>query len=379
MAVVVTDKKRRFNLVFLTGGFLILNRYIIREICGPITVICAVLIAIFSSYSAAEYLADAVSGLLRLDTIILMILLKIAIALEVLLPTALYLSVVIALGRMYRDSEMVALESCGVGTLRVIKSVFYLSLMTAVLVASISLFVRPWAYKKIYWLKALSVSNVDFSQMEAGNFYELQGGNVVIFAEKIHDKARRGERVFIRSEEGEKQQVIYAKKVYERIDEASGHPVLLLRDGTIYEFYQEDNKGKITQFQQATYLLTPKEIVPRKYRRKAATTMYLYRSDKLEDIAELQWRLSTPLSAILLGLLGVPLSRANPRQGKYGKVVIAVVVFAVYYNVSIVAKNWIEKDVVNIMVGIWWVPLLLVVFMLILLWRQNVLFFRRNS
>ena len=107
--------------------------------------------------------------------------------------------------------------------------------------------------------------------------------------------------------------------------------------------------------------------------------MYLYRSDKLEDIAELQWRLSTPLSAILLGLLGVPLSRANPRQGKYGKVVIAVVVFAGYYNVSIVAKNWIEKDVVNIMVGIWWVPLLLVVFMLILLWRQNVLFFRRNS
>jgi len=358
--------------------FLILNRYIIREICGPIAVICAVLIAIFSSYSAAEYLADAVSGLLRPDTVILMILLKIAIALEVLLPTALYLSVVIALGRMYRDSEMVALESCGVGTLRVLKSVFYLSLMTAVLVASISLFVRPWAYQKIYWLKALSASDVDFAQMEAGNFYELQGGNVVIFAEKIHDKAKRGERVFIRSQDSEKQQIIYAKKVYQRVDEASGYPVLLLRDGTMYDLYLSGERGKITQFQQATYLLTPKEIVPQKYRRKAATTMDLYRSDKLEDIAEFQWRLSTPLSAILLGLLGVPLSRTNPRQGKYGKVVTAVLAFAIYYNVSIVAKNWIEKDVVNAIPGIWWVPLLLLVFMLILLWRQNVFYFRRN-
>ena len=341
--------------------------------------ICTVLISIFTSYSAAEYLADAVSGLLRTDTIVLMILLKIAIALEVLLPTALYLSVVIALGRMYRDSEMVALESCGVGTLRVFKSVFYLSLMTALLVASLSLFVRPWAYNKIYLLKAHSQSNFDFAQMESGNFIELQSGNVVIFAEKVHDKAKRGDRVFIRSQDNEKQQVIYAKKVYQRVDEASGYPVLLLRDGTMYDLYHGGERGKITQFQQATYLLTPKEIVPQKYRRKAATTWYLYKSDKSEDIAEFQWRLSTPLSAILLGLLGVPLSRTNPRQGKYGKVFTAVLVFAIYYNVSIVAKNWIEKDVVNAIPGIWWVPLLLVVFILILLWRQNALFFRRNS
>ena len=342
-------------------------------------VICAVLIAIFSSYSAAEYLADAISGLLRPDTIMLMILLKIAIALEVLLPTALYLSVVIALGRMYRDSEMVALESCGVGTLRVLKSVFYVALMTSVLVAVVSLFIRPWAYGKIYWLKAQSQSNFDFSQMEAGNFYEIQSGDVVIFADKVYEKSRRGERVFIRSSDGPKQQVIFANEFFQRVDAASGHPLFLLRDGTIFEFSQSGDAGKITQFQQATYLLTPKEVVPQRYRRKAAPTTSLFQSDSLEDMAELQWRLSTPLSAILLGLLGVPLSRTNPRQGKYGKVILAVVVFAIYYNVSIVAKNWIEKDVVSAKIGIWWVPLLLIVFTLFLLWRQNAFFIRRNS
>lgn len=360
-------------------AFLILNRYIILEICRPIAVICIVLISIYSSYSAAEYLADAVSGMLRPDTVMLMIMLKIAIALEVLLPTALYLSVVIAIGRMYRDSEMVALESCGVGTLRILKSVFYLSLITALVVASLSLFVRPWAYKQIYLLRAQSQTNFDFSRLEAGSFYELQSGNVVIFAEKIYDKARRGKNVFIRSEDSEKQQVIYARKVYQRVDKASGYPVLLLQDGTIYEFFHGSDKGKITQFQQITYLLTPKEIASQKYRRKAANSMHLYRSDTLQDMAELQWRLSTPLSAILLGLLGVPLSRTNPRQGKYGKVVLAVLIFAFYYNVSIVAKNWVEKDVVSAKVGIWWVPLIMFVFMLILLWRQNVLFFRRKS
>jgi len=135
---------------------LILDRYIIHEIGKPMVVICTVLIAIFASYSAAEYLADAVSGLFLPGAVLLMLVLRIAIALEVLLPTTLYLSVVIALGRMYRDSEMVALSSCGVGMTRILRSVFYFALIVALLVAALSIFVRPWAYKKVYGLKTLA-------------------------------------------------------------------------------------------------------------------------------------------------------------------------------------------------------------------------------
>ena len=132
------------------------------------------LIAIFASYSAAEYLADAVSGLFPPGAVLLMLVLRIAIALEVLLPTTLYLSVVIALGRMYRDSEMVALASCGVGITRILRSVLYLAMVVALLVAGLSIFARPWAYKKVYDLKTLAKEDFDISRMEAGNFYEIK-------------------------------------------------------------------------------------------------------------------------------------------------------------------------------------------------------------
>jgi len=114
-----------------------------------------------------------------------------------------------------------------------------------------------------------------------------------------------------------------------------------------------------------------------RYRRKAASTGHLASSESLEDIAEFQWRLSTPLSAVLLGLLGVLLSHTTPRQGKYAKVLLAVVVFAVYYNISVVAKNWVEKGAVAPIPGIWWVQVLLVFVIIVLAWRQDLFFFRR--
>jgi lipopolysaccharide export system permease protein len=107
--------------------------------------------------------------------------------------------------------------------------------------------------------------------------------------------------------------------------------------------------------------------------------MHLLRSPKPEDVAELQWRLSTPLSTLLLALLAVPLSRTTPRQGKYVKVVAAVLIFAFYYNITIVAKNWIEKGVLNAVPGIWWVQVSLAGLILVLLWRSGDVFVRHST
>ncbi|MBT8366090.1 MAG: LptF/LptG family permease, partial [Deltaproteobacteria bacterium] len=97
-----------------------------------------------------------------------------------------------------------------------------------------------------------------------------------------------------------------------------------------------------------------------------------------EEIAEFQWRLSTPLATILLALLGVPLSRSSPRRGKYAKVTTAVVIFAVYYNLSALTKKWVEKGVLDSIPGIWWIQFLLAGLLLFLFWQPALIFFRRG-
>jgi lipopolysaccharide export system permease protein len=338
---------------------LIIERYLIREIIKPMVVICAILVAIFASYTAARYLADAAYGLLSADTIVSFVLLRVAIALEVLLPTTLYLSVVLAVGRMYADSEITALSASGVGITRILRAIFFLALLVAAVVGSISLYVRPWAYEKFYWLKAQAKADFDITRMEGGNFYEIGEGNRIFFAEQINRQQQYAERVFIHTERGDTLQVIYAKQAYQKTDEASGYKVLVFSSGYLYEFSRGGDGGQIIRFQRSTLSLRPEEITVLEYKIKGAASEQLARSSSSADMAELQWRLSTPITTVLFALLGVPLSRTDPRQGKYAKVVVAVIIYALYYNLSAVAKRWVEQAVVGSIPGIFWVQALL--------------------
>src|SRR5262249_56264241 len=77
------------------------------------------------------------------------------------------------------------------------------------------------------------------------------------------------------------------------------------------------------------------------------------------DTAELQWRLSTSWSTLLLGMLGVPLSRARPRQHKNAKVGIAILIYAGYYLFYESARTWVQNGVIPPFPGIWIAPALL--------------------
>lgn len=348
---------------------MIINRYLFREILNPMLAILAVLVIIFASYLAATYLADAVLGNLPLVAVALLIAIKISISLEILLPVTLLLSVVIAFGRLYKDSEMTALASCGISSGQTLKPVLYLATVVAVAGACSSLFIRPAAFDHIYRMKARAERDMDIGLMEGGQFYELQSGTMVFFAERFVQNPVRAQQVFIRSQGGDEIKIICAEQVRQRLDKDSGRRFLLFNKGQMVEFASQDRGGKVTDFQEATYFLDPPESALKNYKRKAASTARLMRSDQLEDIAELQWRLTTPLSTLLLALIGVPLSRTNPRKGKYARVGLAVVIFAVYYNLFVVAKTWVEEGIVAPFPGIWWVPALLAVFLLVLLRR----------
>ena len=353
---------------FYRAHTLIIDRYLKREIAKPMVVVCTFLVTIFSIYSAARYLAKVVDGLLPGALVLPLVLLKATIALEVLLPIALHLSVVLGLGRLYSDSEMTALSACGVGPGRVLRNVFWLSLLIAMMVGTLSLVVRPWAYEQSYWLRARAAVEFDITKLEPGRFHEKQLGNRVIFVEKLNRKQNRVEGVFIQKEYGDIVQVIYAREAYHQVDETTGERILVCLDTHLYELSRNGNGDLIGQFGEVRIVMEEREIEPAGYKRKAASTTHLARSDSTEDIAELQWRLSTALSTMLLGLLGFPLSRAEARQGKYSKLLVAVLVYAGYYTLNVMAKTWVEQGVVGALPGIWWVNALLATLVLALLW-----------
>ncbi len=355
---------------------MIIDRYIIREIVKPTVTLCAALVCIFGCYMATRYGEDAINGLLPGSSVTQLILLRIVISFEVLLPTTLFFSIVIALGRLYRNSEMVAMFACGISMARVIRSVFIVSIIGALIVACLSFFIRPWAWNQFFRIKTEAESTFDLTRMKGGNFYKT--GERVIFANEVDQQQNQASHVFIQTQKADSLQIIFADQVRQYKDKKTNAPVLEFQNGHLYEFSSSSEQNLILDFENAAMPLQPNNTIERKYRIKALATKALLHSKNLEEIAELQWRLTAPLSIILLALLAIPLSRSSPRQGKYINIPIALVIFAVYYNFCVLAKKWVEKGVIDIIPGIWWAQLLLGALVVILLWQPSILSYWRK-
>lgn len=336
--------------------FHLLDRYLVGEILRPFAATCLLFVLLFSGYSSAKILADAVAGQLPLDIVWRLIGLKVVIALEVLLPIALYLAVVVGLGRLHTDSEIIAMAACGYGEDRVAWTALRLALVVAVIVGWFSIELRPWAYRQSYAIEHRAKAQFDINKLEARRFHA--GENYVVFAEEVDRASKKLHGVFFSQDlSGQKTQVIYARSLTQAGDQNGSTP-LVFDDGYAYELDFDGQADVTFRFQRLTLLLDG-SVKPPGYRSKAAATGQLWHSKDPKDIAELQWRLARPGSVVLLALLAVPLSRTAPRTSRYGRAVLAVVMFAVYYNLEGLAKTWVKEGIVGEVPGLWWPDLVL--------------------
>ena len=350
---------------------MIINRYLIREIALPLVTVTTILMIIFMSYNAAVYTADAAAGLLPASTVLHLTLLRSLIAIEVLLPAAFYLAVVMSMGRMYSDNEMVALHATGYSERRIIRSVLWLALLLATVVASLSLVVRPWAYQKSYHIKAEAEAEFNLEKLEAGQFYTAKKSGTVIFVEHINHLQNRLEQVYFYRLDDGGVRVIRSQQAWQPVTDPFAPPVFKFVNGTSYMIDLSGERDLTLEFKELTLLLESDEQELRRYRSKAASTLQLAGSEKPNDLAEFQWRLTTPVTTLLLGVLAVPLSRTPPRRGRYAKTVAAVLVFAIFYIFSITARNWVEQGTVGAIPGVWWPDILLGLLVLVLLLRPT--------
>lgn len=345
---------------------MVISRYIITEISKPLVLGTLLLVMVFIGFSSAIKLGDASSGLIDPSIVLQLIALKTIISMEVLLPTALYLSIIAALGRLYHDSEMAALSAAGVSEIRIMASVLFVAVCVAILVGYISLYARPWSYQLSYQLESQAVAQFDIRKIEPGQFTELQGSKYVLHAEKVDQDTGELGQVFLQSDVDSKTQIIYAQHALlapVRSGEARSFEFF---DGYGYLLDRFGNHDKTLKFEKLIVHL-PKDEPSSRYRRKAESTVVLFHSDNPKEIAEFQWRLSTPVATLLLALLAVPLSRSQPRQGSHGNFFIAILLYAGLFNLISVARTWLEDGKVPPMPGLWWaygVPALLLVWLM---------------
>src|SRR6185312_4260064 len=321
-------------------------------------VMLTVLVVLFASYSAGNLLNDAVNGLMPADTIAALVGLKALISLEVLIPVSLYVSVVLAFGRLYSDSEFTAMFALGVTPTRVLRVVATMAGLLAMIVAVLSLAVRPWAYQLSHELTKRAETMLSTDYMEAGTFYRGDKGNRVIFVEHRDGPKTPAKNIFVQTMHEGHPRIIYAQSADSKaLEPGQDTADVLLKDAHVYDFLpsgQPDDTAMTVE--EVTVPTGNRSVKAPEYASTAASTPMLIASGQPADTAELEWRLSTPISTLLLGLLGVPLSRSKPRQSRYAKIGTAILLYSFYYLVCTSARTWVQHGTIGAFPGIWWAP-----------------------
>jgi lipopolysaccharide export system permease protein len=255
--------------------------------------------------------------------------------------------------------------------LHIYKPLMTFGALVAVLLGCMSLYVSPAVEGMGLIMRAEAEQQADLTLLGAGRFNAVQHGRLTFYAERLSDDGRRMENLFIiltdRYDSSKPQQVIKAKSAYRKRDEETGDNFLVLVDGYRYEGNPGMKNYRVMKFGEYGIRVDSPGVQQVASKLIAVPTAALIGSSDPEKRAELQWRLAMPLSVLVLLFLSVPLCKSSQRQGHYGRLVMAILLFVVYYNLLGAAKVWVEQGDVPASIGLWWVPGLTVMLALVLL------------
>ena len=344
-----------------------LDRYIFKEISVSWFAVTVVLLVIMVANVLARILSRVTDGSLPADALFLLVGVKVINLLVTLIPLGLYLGVLLAFGRLYRDSEMSAIAACGTGLGALYRPAIVNGIIGVVLISLLTFWVSPWAARFEQQLTEKVAARSIGSLLDAGRFVEILNGGAVVFTESVSNGGEQFNRVFVHRdlEDGRFEVETAEYATYQRDAETDSEFIVFV-DGVSTIASPGAESYQRTRFARHGIRLPATEQTSRELENSAMTLTELINSNDLQSIAELQWRFSIPLAALLLALLAIPLSYTSPRQGRYSKIALAILIYVPYANLLVLSRKWVAAGTIPPAIGLLWVHLLVVVLIVFL-------------
>lgn len=335
---------------------MLIFRYLLRETFKSQLAVFFILMSIFITLRFVRILGDATDGNVPADLVLGFITLYSPVLASLVLPISLFLGVMLAHGRMYVDSEMTVLRACGVSEWYIVRVTLFVAFIVAIITAVVTLYLTPLAMEKEYQLQEEAASQSGLAAVIPGRFQETGDDKSVIFVHDVDTENETLVKVFLAkpNDNADDIHLIYANGGRIQASAGGGQQLVLLK-GIQYEGTTNANDYQIVQFDE--YAVTVEKPNPQEERRKmvAVPTTELWDIDTIEAKAEFQWRLAIPLSLPFLVLIAVPLSAVDPRQGRFGKMFPALLLYLGYFLLLLASRRVMEDGKLPSFVGLWWV------------------------
>ena len=362
-------KFRYSDSLLIINRVRILDRYLIKEMLLTCVAVLVVLLVIMIGNVLGRSLSSVTDGVIQPDMLLILVGVKSINLLVTLIPLGLYLGILLAHGRFYRDNEMTVMQATGSGWMDLLRPTVLVGLLGAVFITLLTVYASPWSARYEQQLKQDLKEQSALSILTPGKFVESSDGKTVLFVKDTSADRSQFNDVFMYRQRAEEVPAIDIARIasYQK-DPDTGNEYLIFTDGQTSIGSAGDPEYTVTRFKRQGVLRPRQNVAEPRLRVKGKSLAQLWASPDLEEKAELQWRMSIPLAALILALLAVPLSYTSPREGRFGKIAIAILIYIPYANLLVLMRKWIAAGTVPSWVGLWpihFLVLALIVYLLI--------------
>lgn len=352
---------------------MIIFRYLARDLLGTTAAVAIVLLAVVMSGRFVQYLADAAEGKIDPDVVFAIMGYRMPGFLELILPLAFFLGVLLAYGRLYQDSEITVLHACGLSRARITLYTLAVAALVGGCVALLSLWITPQGMARAEALVDAQKNRGEFDLMDAGRFYPLRGGRGVSYTGELRPEGLMKDVFLVESgadSQGEpRMTIVVAAEGAPQRSEQGKAVYLVLRDGYRYEGVPGRADFEMTEFEEYGQRIPEPAPRDRPGWAESLPTGALRQSADPEHIAALQWRYSAVLLVPIVTLMALPLARTSPREGRFAHILPAMVLYVLYLVSLNAMRGAIEDGDLAPLPGLWSIHLLFLVLGAVLMQR----------
>lgn len=352
---------------------MIILRYLSREVFHTMLVLTLVLLLVMVSNTFVRYLTQAASGSISSGAVINLISFTVPNFIATLLPICLFLAIVLAYGKLFADNELLVMFACGMRWSRLLKITLLIATVVAILVAILSFWLVPKMLSQRDVLKANASSKNQLNMIQPGRFMLLSGGKQVVYIASLNnDKSHMRKLFMFQNGDGASAPKLTLAPWGNAITNSkTGHKSLVLHQGHQYQGVPGKLNYQIVNFDTYTIPFNVKTVSQTDSRVTSMTTENLFKDGSRAAWSELMWRLSQPISVFVICVMGVALCRIRPRSGRFQKILPAVLVFIVYFNLLAASRSWATLGVIPVYIGVWWVHLLFFILAIGVVWNYD--------
>lgn len=330
-----------------------------------------------------HYLTGAAIGRYAATLLFYIMALQVPILLGLLIPIGFYTAILLSYGRLHAEREMVVLNSCGFSAFQLLKVTQWMALLVCLITALFSFWLSPMAAAKQKRIIEEAKTAPVIETLSPGRFFTTPDGRYILFVDSISRDHLHLSHLFLAEHlksEGHKteQWSIVTADTGTQVVKENREKYLEIGHGHRYQGSPGRGDFQVEQFEKYGIKLANKGNIDLKDNPQIMTTWELIKSGFAHPAiaAELEWRISSPLSVFVLALLAIPLSQVNPRQGRFAQLVPAALIYIIYANMMFMLRSWLENSIISPWFGVWWLHGFMLLFGFCLLAVQERLFQR---